>query len=61
MIFICQRGRELIIDPSCYRAAFSYLPNGQGKWGLEQGLVQFRGENGEFALAELSRCYHCDD
>ena len=26
-----------------------------------KGLVQFRGENGEFELAELSRCYHFDD
>ena len=26
-----------------------------------EGLVQFRGENGEFALATLSRYYHCDD
>ncbi len=25
------------------------------------GLVQFRGENGEFALTKLNRCYHCDD
>jgi hypothetical protein len=30
-------------------------------WLLEKGLVQFRGENGEFALTELNRCYHCDD
>ena len=27
----------------------------------KKGLVQFRGENGEFELAELSRCYHFDD
>jgi hypothetical protein len=25
------------------------------------GLVQFRGENGAFALAKLSRCYRFDD
>jgi hypothetical protein len=26
-----------------------------------KGLVQFREENGEFALGELNRCYHFDD
>ena len=28
---------------------------------LNKGLVQFREENGEFALGELNRCYHFDD
>ena len=26
-----------------------------------KGLVQFGEKNGEFALAELNRCYHFDD
>jgi hypothetical protein len=48
-------------DFDAERFEFGAVCLAAGSDEIVEGLVQFRGENGEFALTELNRCYHCDD